>query len=340
VVSKGLTNDLFINHKVWAKFSDEEMDAYRQAVFTYYREAGFPLFPTDRAYREKEYKKLMKYDFTQCVDHDRRTINQTMHGLALAWSYMPHSWNVVCNGKLTPWQVFHDDDLLMKCIIKRTTFGANMSDNGLRKIMKLFTGTQCVSNFRPTAAAGVYDWFCQPDNVVWDMSCGFGGRLLGAHMAGVKYIGTDPSTPTFNGLCQMNEDFDLNGEIHQCGSEVFLPDKNSLDFCFTSPPYFDTEKYTDEETQSYMAFPSKDAWLDGFLLKTFENCHYGLKKGKLMAVNVANTKHFPDFEQKTIDCGTDAGFNLISTWNLALSNPTMKSTKQVYKYEPIFIFQK
>ena len=40
--------------------------------------------------------------------------------------------------------------------------------------------------------------------------------------------------------------------LHQCGSEEFEQDRNSLDFAFTSPPYFDTEQYSNEQTQSYL----------------------------------------------------------------------------------------
>ena len=39
------------------------------------------------------------------------------------------------------------------------------------------------------------------------MSCGYGGRLLGAIAADVNYIGTDPCTETFEGLKQIKEDW-------------------------------------------------------------------------------------------------------------------------------------
>ena len=42
------------------------------------------------------------------------------------------------------------------------------------------------------------------DGVVWDMSCGWGGRLLGFLSKNTKhYIGTEPSTKTFDGLKKM-----------------------------------------------------------------------------------------------------------------------------------------
>ena len=52
--------------------------------------------------------------------------------------------------------------------------------------------------------------------------------------------------------------------------------------------------------QSYKKYPTKEEWLNGFLRTTFENCFYGLKKGKYMAINIANVKSFPNLEKETI----------------------------------------
>ena len=38
------------------------------------------------------------------------------------------------------------------------------------------------------------------------------------------------------------------------GSENFV-EKNNFDLCFTSPPYFDLERYSGEATQSYLKYP-------------------------------------------------------------------------------------
>ena len=82
------------------------------------------------------------------------------------------------------------------------------------------------------------------------MSCGWGGRLLGA-LSSKKirhYIGTEPSSKTYNGLLKMSKDFDYikkKVNIYRQGSEEYTPKKESLYLCFTSPPYFDTEKYSD-----------------------------------------------------------------------------------------------
>ena len=337
-----MSKEIFINKKKWNTFSEIEMENYREKVFQFYREKGFPYFDTSKDYRDKEYKKTKNYDFTNVIDNQNKIIKQTMHGLSLAWSYMPHSWEVVCGTKKTPYEVFNNDELFKQVIKKRTTMGDNISDNGIRKMLKMFSGTQSVSNFRPTAAAAIYSLFCKPNDLVWDFSSGFGGRLVGAELANVNYIGTDPSTLTYNGLIELKNDYinSIDAHIHKLGSEVFVPEKESIDFIFTSPPYFNWEKYSKEETQSYKKFSTKEDWINGYLYNTFLNCYYGLKKDKFMAINIANIKNFTNLEEETIKTAEIAGFVLVDTWKLALSNPNMRNKSSSFKYEPIYIFQK
>ena len=66
------------------------------------------------------------------------------------------------------------------------------------------------------------------------------------------------------------------------------------------PPYFDWEKYSEEDTQSYKKYPTKEEWLNGFLFHTIDKCHYGLKPGGYMLLNVANTARIKNFEDETL----------------------------------------
>lgn len=331
--------DIFLNKKQWAKFNDEQLQSYIEDVFVYYRKKGFPYFSIDSEYREKELNKFLKVNHMTLFNGD--IIGQHMAGLSYCWSFMPHSFNVSCNNLKTPLEVFNNDELLKKVIYKRIKMGDNMSDNGLRKMLKIFTGTQCVSNFRPTAAAVLYELYAK-NKIVWDMSSGYGGRLLGAIKAGVKkYIGTEPCTETYNGLLSIIDNIknktNTEMKIYKKGSEESLPEKNSLDFCFTSPPYFDTEKYSNEDTQSYKKYPTKNEWLNGYLRKTFENCYYGLKNNGVMAINIANVKSYNNLEEDCIIVAKDSGFKLEKTIKYSLSS--LNKNKK-YKYEPIFIFRK
>ena len=332
--------NIFVGKSEWRSFSDAQRDAYVEAVFTHYRETGFPYHASDKSSRDSEFEKLMRYDDRYLVGGG--IVGQTMHGLSLAWSYMPHSWEVPCNGLLTPMQAFVDDDMLRRVIRKRMKIGDNMSDNGIRKMLKMFSGVQSVSNFRPTAASAIYRYFLPDGGTVYDMSCGYGGRLLGSIKAGVDYVGCEPASATMAGLRAMSSAYahETKVELHQIGSEDFVPEKDSLDFAFTSPPYFDLERYSDEPTQSWKRYTSKESWLNDFLLRTFTNVHHGLRSGRHMCVNIADTKSYPTLVSDTIAVANKAGFLWKYNMLLALSNSTFTKDKHAFKYEPILVFTK
>ena len=300
----------------------------------------FPYYPTDYTWRRKEFNQYLQYQDSLWAKKD---IKQTMHGLALCWSYMHHSCAVRCNGLKSPLETFRGDkDLVLK---KMDQMNHKHTPSGLRKTLKIMSGSQGVSNFRPTAAHAIYNKFLPDGGTTWDMSGGYGGRLLGAIKSQINYITTEPAADTFRGLNEIIKDWGNisnvfrkvpHFEIIQKGSEDFLPDKESLDLCFTSPPYFNTEKYSDEETQSYIKFPTKDKWVDGFLRKTFQNCHYGLKQNRYMLINIANVKSFSHLEDATVWIAEQEGFVLEDGYRLALS----KINGHGFKYEPIFVFKK
>ncbi len=322
-----------------------------EVIFDYYRRHGFPHYTIREDEKHEHMRKLKKFD-VDTIYQDNQIV-QTMHCLRLAWSYFPFFWEIRCgHAKKSPMEVFHDDDLFKSTIRKCWNWEQKhykgedpegernvFHENRLRQSIKIYTGTQSVSNFRPTAAKLIYEKY-GGDGVVWDMSCGWGGRLLGFLAASntKHYIGTEPSTRTYKGLLQMSKEFDYINkkvDIYKQGSEdsVF---GESLDLCFTSPPYFDTEKYSDEPTQSYIKYPTQDEWVNGFLRKTIENCYYGLKEGGYMLYNIANTPKYKFIEEQTVKISKELGFAQEDTLQLTLSSVMGAG----YKYEPIFVFKK
>jgi hypothetical protein len=305
----------------------------------------FPYYPTDDVWRREEFSKFIQY---QANLWDDKIIKQTMHGLALLWSYMPHAFDVQCGKMNTPLYTFLNDKEKIKK--KMEMFGSVDSQSGLRKILKVMTGTQGVSNFRPTAAQAIYERFLPDGGTTWDMSGGYGGRLLGAIKTHTNYIATEPAKETFDGLTQIAKDWgrqsNLFGieqrlEIVQSGSEDYVPEEDSLDLCFTSPPYFDTEKYSNEDTQSYKKFPKKVDWLEGFLRKTIQNCAGGLKKNRYLIINIANVSSFDTLEEETGNIVMSEGFEYLDTFQLSLSKMPGKNLQgDMFKYEPIFLFRK
>jgi hypothetical protein len=310
----------------------EKVDALANSVFNYYKMTGYPYVSEDMTDRRKWFDMFMRFDYAGVIDRENKIVRQTMHGQSLCWSYMRHHIGVKCGNTRTTKSAFDDDDFLMKIIRKRIQVGDNMSDAMMRKALRNYLGVQCVSNFRPTAAAAIYSEFASPGSWVWDMSGGYGGRLLGAIRAGVNYLCTEPCTETIQGLRQMGKDF-ATGRIitsfRHKGSEEKLDWWIPLDLCFTSPPYLDTEKYSNEPTQSYIKFPTEDSWYEDFLGSTIEQCYSLLKPTGTLVLNVSDTMF-----ERVRSVAIKHGFWHQYTWRLLLSGRASK------KYEPIIIFKK
>lgn len=322
----------------------KQLEAFIETIFKHYRKEGFPYYETNKGYRDARFNELMESDISNIFKDN--VIYRSSQGTNLAWSYFPHAFKISCNGNPTAYDTFYDDDRFKLVINQAMRLCDGLSHGIIRGMLKNFRGNQAVSNFRPTAAAALYEQYAHK-GVVWDMSGGWGGRLLGAIRANVEYyIATEPATLTRKGLITLGTDYWKKSrfEIRKEGSEVYRPQKNSLSFCFTSPPYFDLEKYSDEKTQSFAKFDSKQAWIDGFLAQTFENCYHGLKKGKYMLINTADPKKAKglSLEEATLTTAKHIGFTHVNTLMLMLKAPlgSVLGSGQLYKYEPIFCFKK
>jgi len=315
--------------------------ALKKKIFSNYRKEGFPYYDLSVEDQLKQIKQMDKYfESNKIIVGD--TIRQTMHCLGTAWTYFPHSWNIVCNGKKTPMEIFSSDKLFMKAISKRLKRGGYVTDSGIRKELKTTTGSQGVSNFRPSASRAIYDKYAG-DGVVYDPSCGFGGRLLGAISSPrvKKYIGCEPSTKTWEGLhkmvCNLVSGIDPLCILVKSGSEEYHLNKDEVDLVFTSPPYFNTEIYSEEDTQSCNKFPEYADWLDGYLHKTILNCVEGIKKGGYLIINIANTRNAPKLEADFKHIMNNIkSMELKETLKLSLS----LINKNGFKYEPVFVYKK
>jgi hypothetical protein len=355
---KAYRQTLFINRgKVTDPWPVDDLENYQNRLLAYYRIVGLPYHRLTADEKKKELKSLLDYDHSNLYRQD--VVHQTMHALSLAGSYFPHMWEIQCNGMLTPKQVFEEDDRFKKAIAKWMKLDRYITDGGIRKVIKFANGAQAVSNFRPSAAAAIYNHFMPEEGgVTWDMSSGFGGRLLGAMACNRvrKYIGTDPSTATMVGLQKMKEEllpmlYELKPErprlevdLQPCGSEVFQPEPESVQLCFSSPPFFAHEKYSDEPTQSYLKFPTRDLWLHGFMKQTLANCWRALKPDGHLVINIANVKTYPelvtDFKQLAENNGWEgvgeAGYRM----SKMIGTGKKKGGYEVFKTEPLLIFRK
>ena len=157
---------------------------------------------------------------------------------------------------------------------------------------------QVVMEFRPEIARDIYLKFCKPGARVLDPCHGWGGRAIGwlAADLGGHYVGFDPGTQTSAGWREMvaflKQSATTSTAENQClPFEDSKLEPESFDFALTSPPYFDTEKYSDEKTNSLNRYKTIKAWTEGFykpfILKTMD----ALKPGCVFLLNVGNKKY-------------------------------------------------
>ena len=185
-------------------------------------------------------------------------------------------------------------------------------------------------------------------------NCGFGGRMLGALTSknNYRYVGTDPCTETMYHLHQLGEYIEqVTGredsyELHCCGSEEFRGPANSIDFAFSSPPYFNLEVYSDELTQCFNKFPELDQWLEGFVRPTIQNIKYMLKPGRYYAVNIADFKVGSGQDVAYVDewirISTEEGMPLFDTVYLGVTARAGSAEQAAgeLKKENILVFKK
>jgi hypothetical protein len=155
------------------------------------------------------------------------------------------------------------------------------------------------SQFKPSIAKAFYDYF-KSENVL-DFSAGWGDRLAGFYCGETTkhYVGIDPNTLNHPNYKKQVEFYKKNQTFFEEPKQVdlicspaedveFTVYHNFFDTIFTSPPYFDVERYSDEDTQSWVRYKTIDDWNKNFLQKTLGKLIPTLKKGGILAVNIAD----------------------------------------------------
>lgn len=126
---------------------------------------------------------------------------------------------------------------------------------------------------------------------VLDPCAGWGGRMIGAVAAGAEYVAFEPNTKTYNGLIDMIEFLDIGDRVRiikDSAIEMNKYDIGQFDITLTSPPYFDLEIYSSENTQSINDCDNYEMWVNNFLRPLIELSLSHMKKNGWSCWNVHN----------------------------------------------------
>ena len=335
--------------RVWRSLSPDDQAKWVDEIFTYYRKQGFPYPSLDEETIGKNLWALRSR--APRVREDGEILWDPLGG-TLCTHYFPHLWEVPFRGKKTAMDAFLNDEWFRDAI----RFALRIKDTvTVTDIIGAFSlGTKAsvgvVSRFKPMAAKAIWERYAPDNGICYDYACGWGGRLLGclSSKKGLTYLGVDPEPRTNACLNTLLDKVkatygSVKAEIHKCGSEDFCPDeyRGQADVAFSSPPYFNLEKYSDDPTQSHVKFPSVDLWLDGFLIQTFTNIRTLLKPGGYLGLNLTdfdNTK----IVEGALDRLKSLGFIEHERIGIQMvqRRGNGQDTSQSFKSEPVYVFRK
>ena len=155
------------------------------------------------------------------------------------------------------------------------------------------------SQFKPNVAKIIYDMF-EAENIL-DFSMGWGDRLAGFYASehGKHYVGLDPrkeNHPIYKEQSEFYQkhlgffEHDRKCDFHCSPAEDFDFEcyEEHFDLVFTSPPYFSVERYSYDDTQSWVRYKDIDDWNKDFLHSTLGKLWSSVKKGGYVLINISD----------------------------------------------------
>ena len=169
----------------------------------------------------------------------------------------------------------------------------------------IYLHTKECTSFRPSNLVAMIQMF-KATNVL-DFSSGWGDRLIAAMATGVKYTGVDPNTvlhPKYNEMIEFfshaTPPIDKSKYTMVCSPFEDYKITDKYDLVFTSPPYFDMEKYSDQDTQSIVKYRNVNSWFDNFLVVSVKKAASCLVEDGHMVI-VISQDHKHDYVTRLID---------------------------------------
>ncbi len=198
-------------------------------------------------------------------------------------------------------ELYYDNDFLLKSILYRC--GINNSKiysytvNGVViqtnetfdiSVKTIINGLQMlqprVSFYSPILAATIYKMYLQNVDkpIIYDPSFGFGARYLASKIIeNSTYIGTDPDEKTYNNMLVLSDTISDNSSIFYNDFSENVKLNRDINFSFTCPPYYDTEKYSYDIAEKYKTY---DEWAEKYVRETAKNIYESLNLEPKMCV--------------------------------------------------------
>lgn len=269
--------------------SDDEFEAKLPELVNQIYEYGFNQLVKDQIANMKsdtyDWSKLCQKKITSNHISAQSTI-----GLTIIKRNMSHLYEVK-NYKGMSISNLWSKDILEKVLrINRKTHSSTYVSEIIRQI-GFAAGTSKVTIYRPLLTKRIVEYFGAKN--ILDPCIGWGGRMIGSVcIPGVRYTGFEPCVKTYEGLCRIRESLTLGERttVYNLPAEMGLEKLHQeYDMILTSPPYYNLEIYSDEDTQSHK-YGTYEEWVDKFLRPVIVKCVSKLVSGGKSCWSVKNFK--------------------------------------------------
>lgn len=342
----------------------EQRDEIAKDVFNYLRKFDFSSYRVNIKKMERDWNNLKKTNILIEEKNTKKYIsNIASTGNKVYRYFFPNLMKLKNGTKYSIYECLTNPEILWKIIRNRTgnTFlytwdrskPARQYPFNLTCLNMFIQGAKSTglashgSQFKPALAKAIYSNFVKEGDNVLDYSAGYGSRLLGFWAANIKdskYYAYEPNTETYNGLVNMSNYFGLPASIKKCGSEEELFDVK-FDFVMSSPPYFDQETYSVEESQAYIKNPKYEDFMENYWRKTVQNIKTMMKDNAVFGINIGNESNA--FMIKIKNDFTriieEEGFVLFEEWIMKTSKSHLsnkRGTNNNIKEEGIYFYRR
>lgn len=290
----------YYNRKRYLESSDEDKLKMIDEVFKIYRSVN--ILPI-QYYNEDGVREEIRKCIEKEVSFDGDTLDLKLNqGGSLCRFLFPNLANVqVAGDKRTISYKFESDHNLKRAIefcLKHKKSKSPVTPSGIKDGLEMLGGN-VATNFKPMNAKALIEYYTPEGGNFFDFSCGFGGRMLGclSSKKNFTYYGVEPNTDTYKNLLMLGKAIEsVTGRensfkiLCQGSEDIEVKNEGTVDFSFSSPPYFNLEAYCQEDTQCYLKFPDIEDWYEGYVRPTIKNIFKMTRTGGKYAVNIADFK--------------------------------------------------
>jgi hypothetical protein len=328
-----------------------------------------------------EYKQfglvLEKFDYKYKYEDNPLGVIDKSHAYNKVSDYFQQENRMKCGSNLveSPWDIWLSKDKLKKMnwhFWRKGALGdSDINQTTFRSAFRI--GTYTATQFKPNVAKALYEKH-NAINVL-DTSCGWGDRLAGFYATPCTkmYVGCDPNPDVYTVYKTQCVEYETilgntptlvdNGDHFVCtGSKTVkiynLPSEdvdwkqfqNTFDFYFTSPPYFETERYAKQNssTQSWARYDTFDKWKNDFFFKVNRMVWDTLQDNAYMMINIiepriANGKRLNLCDDMVDDILTYPNAHYLGKIGMRMQarpHAIVNTSKNSVFIEPVWVFRK